>query len=161
MAHEKRDRFIKNPIFEGGKEGMNTFIQTHLRYPQEALDGKIEGTVYTHIDIDHKGNVTQVNVLKGIGHGCEEEAIRVIKLMKFQTNPPKGQRVVWHQKFNINFRLPTPAVALVEAPVSVIEEVSPAQLNISYDYVVEPPKTEENNSNQNNTGGGYSYTISW
>ncbi len=159
MAHEKRDRFIKNPTFEGGKEGMNTFIQTYLRYPQEALEGKIEGTVYTHIDIDHKGKVTQVNVLKGIGHGCDEEAIRVIKLMQFQTNPPKGQRVVWHQKFNINFRLPTPVVA--EAPISVIEEVSPAQLNISYDYVVETPKTAENNPTQNNTGGGYSYTISW
>ena len=46
---------------------MKKFIGSNLRYPEEALKNKIEGTVYLRYDIDHQGTVTDAKVVKGIG----------------------------------------------------------------------------------------------
>ena len=112
MKKEAKDKhFIKKPIYEGGPKAMKKFIGENLRYPKEALENKIQGTVYVRYDIDRKGNVFDAKVIKGIGYGCDEEAMRLAKLLKFRVPKTRGVRVTFHKNIQIHFRLPkkTPA----------------------------------------------------
>jgi len=62
-------------------EAFTTYFMENLKYPEEAKAEGVEGMVQTQFVIDEKGNVTQVEVIEGIGSGCDEEAIRLIKSM--------------------------------------------------------------------------------
>lgn len=69
------------PSFPGGDEARIKFLTENIKYPQMAKESGIQGTVYVTFVVDEKGRVTDVRVLRGIGGGCDEEAIRVVKLM--------------------------------------------------------------------------------
>jgi len=98
--------FLKFPEYPGGKEPFKRFVREHLKYPQEALDNRIEGTVYLSAEITHKGEVIHIRVEKGPGYGCDEEAKRVLSLMKFGGAKNRGVKVKARKKFRINFKLP-------------------------------------------------------
>ena len=57
------------------------FLKQNIKYPEEATKKNIRGTVVVNIIISTKGNVMFPYVKKGIGAGCDEEALRVIRLM--------------------------------------------------------------------------------
>jgi protein TonB len=57
------------------------FLSENLRYPSMALETKIEGLVVVQFIIDEKGQISAPSILRGIGGGCDEEAIRVVKRM--------------------------------------------------------------------------------
>lgn len=76
------------PGFPGGDEARLKFLQDNIQYPQVAKESGISGTVYVSFVVDSKGRVTDVKVLRGIGGGCDEEAVRVIKIMP-HWNPGK------------------------------------------------------------------------
>ncbi len=101
----KPESFIKQPNFPGGKMAMDQFIKANMRYPEEALENKIEGTVAVNLDIDVFGDVTDAKVKHKLGYGCDEEAIRIVKLLKFEKKRYMGMRVVFHRTLNIHFRL--------------------------------------------------------
>lgn len=64
------------------KEGMKAFyhyIQENLKYPEEAKKMGVEGKVFVQFVVDKDGKLTEVKAVKGIGAGCDEEAVRVIK----------------------------------------------------------------------------------
>lgn len=67
------------PEFIGGMAAWAKFVQRNLRYPADALDRGIQGKVYISFVIEKDGSIGDVTVLKGIGGGCDEEAVRVIK----------------------------------------------------------------------------------
>ncbi len=69
------------PSFQGGDEARIKFLQENIKYPQMAKESGIQGTVYVTFVINEKGKVADVKVLRGIGGGCDEEAIRVVNLM--------------------------------------------------------------------------------
>lgn len=69
----------KYPEFPGGMEAWAKFIQKNLRYPYLAQENGIQGKVYLSFVIEKDGSITDVKVVKGIGGGCDEEAVRVIK----------------------------------------------------------------------------------
>ena len=56
-------------------------VRTNLKYPEEAIKNNVQGQVVVEFVIDPKGNVTNTKVLQGIGHGCDEEALRVVSAM--------------------------------------------------------------------------------
>jgi len=63
-------------------DGMKAFyhyIQENLKYPDEAKKLGVEGKVFVQFIVDEKGKLTDVKAVKGIGAGCDEEAVRVIK----------------------------------------------------------------------------------
>ncbi len=65
------------------KEGMAAFykfISDNIRYPSQARRMGIEGKVFVEFVVDRDGTLTQFTVVKGIGAGCDEEAIRVLKI---------------------------------------------------------------------------------
>ena len=69
------------PEFIGGDAALQKFLSMKLKYPEVAKQNQISGKVYVQFVVDEKGNLSQIKVLRGIGGGCDEEAIRVVKLM--------------------------------------------------------------------------------
>jgi TonB family protein len=107
-SHRKPESFIRQPVYPGGKKAMDEFIRQHLRYPEEALKNNVQGTVSAEIDIDVSGKVTASRIKHGLGYGCDEEAMRLSKLLRFEKKKYKGLYVVFHRTINIHFRLPAP-----------------------------------------------------
>ncbi len=115
----KGSSILKKPEYPGGMKALRAFITKHLTYPEEALKEKVEGTVHIRYGIDYTGKVVDVKVIKGLGSGCTEEAIRLVSMLRFNLERTRGVRVLFHKKIQIHFRLP------MEAP-------SPAPPDIGY-----------------------------
>jgi periplasmic protein TonB len=82
------------PAFQGGEAERNKFLAENIQYPQQATENGIQGTVYVSFVVDSKGNVTDVKILRGIGGGCDEEALRVVKMMpKWHPGKQNGKNV--------------------------------------------------------------------
>lgn len=69
------------PEFPGGEEAMYKYLSRSIKYPAMAKDAGISGVVYLNFIVDKKGKISDVKVLRGIGGGCDEEAMRVVKAM--------------------------------------------------------------------------------
>ncbi|MFM9946942.1 MAG: energy transducer TonB [Saprospiraceae bacterium] len=146
MDHKKRDKhFIHKPVYEGGDKALRAFVGQNLQYPEAALTQKIEGTVHVEYDIDHKGDVVDARVIGGLGYGLDEEAMRVVRLLKFTVAKHRGVRVLFHNRLQVHFRLPkaTPAV--------------PEQ-QMSYQYVYTEPQPAEKPEVESGNGA-YTFTI--
>ena len=91
------------PSFPGGDEPRVKFLRDNIMYPQMAKENNIQGTVYITFVVDSKGHVTDVKILRGIGGGCDEEAIRVVKLMP-PWNPGKQNGKSVRVQFNMPIR---------------------------------------------------------
>ena len=94
------------PSFRGGEQKMFEFIQNNVVYPQEAKDAGVEGKVFVEFYIEKDGTVCDAKVLRGIGYGCDEEALRVIGLMpKWFPGKSRGHAVRVRYTLPINFKL--------------------------------------------------------
>ena len=67
------------PEFEGGQVAFMKYIAKHIKYPSQARRMGIEGKVFVEFIIDKEGRLIDVKAIKGIGAGCDEEAVRVLK----------------------------------------------------------------------------------
>lgn len=105
MKIEKKDKhFINKPSYPGGPKALWTFIRKNLRYPKEALENGISGVVRLKYSINGKGEVFSTQIIHSLGYGCDEEASRVISLLKY--NVPKQRRVKakFHKTINVKFK---------------------------------------------------------
>ncbi len=94
------------PEYPGGKEAFRKYIKENLVYPKEALDKKVEGVVHLKAEVNDNGKVLQVQVEKGIGAGCDEEAVRLIENIQYYAVKNRGIRLKTKKKYRIEFRLP-------------------------------------------------------
>ncbi|MDX9750651.1 MAG: energy transducer TonB [Flavobacteriales bacterium] len=69
------------PEFPGGMPALSQYVTGELRYPKEAREMNIEGLVLVGFVVERDGSISQANVLRGIGGGCDEEALRVVARM--------------------------------------------------------------------------------
>ena len=69
------------PEFPGGQKQMFSYISEHIHYPNSALKDGIQGKVYLRIVIEKDGSVSNIRVLRGLGYGCDKEAVRVVSNM--------------------------------------------------------------------------------
>ncbi len=90
----------ESPSYPGGDEARIRFLQQNIQYPQMARESGIQGTVYVTFVVEKNGSVTDVRVLRGIGGGCDEEAVRVIKAMP-KWNPGKQRGKPVRVQFNM------------------------------------------------------------
>jgi protein TonB len=82
------------PEFPGGDQAMMDFVAKNVQYPQEARDKEISGRVLVGFIVEKDGSIGDVKVVKGIGGGCDEEAVRVVKAMpKWKPGKDKGKPV--------------------------------------------------------------------
>ena len=71
----------EKPRFPGGEKELRKFLALNLRYPNAALEDKVEGYVILSFKIGETGIISEVKILKSLGSGCDDEAIRVAKKM--------------------------------------------------------------------------------
>ncbi len=69
------------PEFVGGYGAMMEFLKSNIVYPEIAKKLNRAGTVYVKFIVEKDGSITNINILRGIGSGCDEEALRVVNLM--------------------------------------------------------------------------------
>ncbi len=67
------------PVPVGGMQTFYEYISNNLKYPEEASKNNVEGKVFIDFFVDENGNLTDVKCVKGIGFGCDEEGVRVVK----------------------------------------------------------------------------------
>ena len=97
------------PSFPGGAHARNEFLATHLHYPDEALRNHVTGKVYVGFVVESDGNISHINVLKGIGFGCDKEAMQVVAQMpKWHPGLINGKpvRVRYTLPFTFNIHAP-------------------------------------------------------
>lgn len=105
MVTPKEKKFLKLPEYPGGNKAFKEFIRQNLRYPAQALEKRVEGTVYVEYEVSDTGKVGSAEVSKGIGFGCDEEAIRLVKMLKYGKVTNRGLRLKSKIKSRIEFRL--------------------------------------------------------
>jgi TonB family protein len=103
---KKKKTFIKKPHIDGGKEYLNKLIKENLKYPEAALENKIEGNVIIKYSVTDRGKVFDIIVEHGIGYGCDEEAVRLVKLIRHQSVKNRGLKISVGKRIKIPFRLP-------------------------------------------------------
>ncbi len=147
MQKEKKDKhFIKKPIYEGGPKELKKFIRKNLKYPKKAFENKIEGTVFLNYTIDHKGNVIEAKIISGVGYDCDEEAIRLAKLLKFKVPKTRGVKVRYHKNIQIHFRLPKKKAK----PASNVQyKITPSKKEKGKEPITKTPEKKKS----------YTYTI--
>ncbi|MBW3129994.1 energy transducer TonB [Hymenobacter profundi] len=69
------------PEFAGGPDALRKFMQKNLHYPTQALSNNVAGKVYVSFVVNTDGSITNVEIVKGLGYGTDEEAMRVIRKM--------------------------------------------------------------------------------
>ncbi len=102
----KNKKFIKKPEYPGGGEALKKFVKENLRYPQEAVLHRVEGKVFLKYEVNDKGKVHNIKITSGISYGCDEEAIRIVKLLKYPGQINKRVRINTKFKISIHFNLP-------------------------------------------------------
>lgn len=63
----------------GGRKAFKQYLETNLRYPEQALKNNVEGKVTVQFTVESNGKLSDFKVLKGLGYGCDEEVIRLIQ----------------------------------------------------------------------------------
>jgi TonB family protein len=92
------------PEFPGGMEGLIKYLSENLRYPAEAREMNVQGTVFLGFVVQADGAITDVGVLKGIGKGCDDEARRVLSGMPpWQPGKQGGKAVAVRYSLPIRF----------------------------------------------------------
>lgn len=91
----------QSPELIGGLLG----LQKKIKYPEIAKKAGVEGRVYIQFIVDEQGNVYNPIVTRGIGAGCDEEAIRAILTAKFRPGKQRGKAVKVKMSLPITFKL--------------------------------------------------------
>jgi TonB family protein len=93
-TNEVFDAVEESPEFVGGMEALGKFLQENLKYPEAAKKANYSGKVYTSFIVNTDGTTTNFDVLKSGEFGCNEEALRVLKLVPKWTPGKQSGRIV-------------------------------------------------------------------
>ncbi|MCF8369782.1 MAG: energy transducer TonB [Bacteroidales bacterium] len=74
---------MPRPILSSLDRNISNFISRNLVYPDAAFKGNVSGTVNLNFVVEPSGRISNIEIKKGVGGGCTEEAIRVIKMIKW------------------------------------------------------------------------------
>jgi periplasmic protein TonB len=90
----------------GGYEAFYKYVKKELKYPSQARRMGVEGKVYVQFIIERDGSLTDVKVMKGIGAGCDEEAVRVLSQSpSWQPGKQRGRPVRQRMVMPLVFKL--------------------------------------------------------
>lgn len=109
LVEEKEEIYVyvpKMPEFIGGQKKFIAYLSNNLEYPAEAERNQVEGKVYVEFYVDKDGSIKDIKILKSLGYGCDEAAIKVIKNSpKWNPGMKDGKPVPVKQRIPINFYL--------------------------------------------------------
>ena len=82
------------PEYPGGLNKLTDYLSKNIKYPQMARESGIQGRVFVNFVVEPDGSVSNVNVMRSLGGGCDEEAVRVVKNMpKWKPGRQRGKAV--------------------------------------------------------------------
>jgi len=94
------------PSFPGGMGELMKFLSQNINYPTLAKESGIQGRVFINFVVEPNGKISNVKVLRGIGGGCDEEAVRVVKSMpKWSPGKQRGKPVRVSYNLPVKFTL--------------------------------------------------------
>ena len=94
------------PTFSGGDQKLFEFLSENTKYPQIAKESGVQGRVFVNFVVEPNGSISNVKVLRGIGSGCDEEAMRVVKLLPcFNPGKKRGEPVRVSYTLPVVFKL--------------------------------------------------------
>lgn len=106
VADQIFDVVETQPLPPGGMSGWNEYLSKNLKYPTQARRMGVEGTVIVVFVVNTDGSIQDVEVLRGIGGGCDEEALRVVKAApKWEPGKQRGRPVRTRMRLPIRFKL--------------------------------------------------------
>ena len=91
------------PQYPDGQEALLKYLAENIKYPDLARQNNIQGTVFVNFVVEPNGSISNVMILRGIGGGCDEEAMRVVKNMPDWTPGYNDGRAV-RVRYNIPIR---------------------------------------------------------
>jgi TonB family protein len=96
----------RQPESQGGINGFRSYIAKEIKYPLEARQAGIEGRVDVQFVVEKDGSLSEVKAIKGIGAGCDEEAVRVLaNAPRFKPGSQNGKPVRVRMVVPITFKL--------------------------------------------------------
>ena len=140
---KKPKQFLEKPQYPGGVKALREFINSHLQYPEDAMEQRIEGVVTVAYQVSDEGVVENPTVIKGLCPSCDAEAVRLVKLLQYGKAHNRGVRLKSNCKVNIKFKL---------APTE------PVKMVVSYTTTPSKPKTRKPSRPK---GEGGSYSVRW
>ena len=94
------------PEYPGGLQKLQEYLGKNIKYPQMARESGIQGRVFVNFVVEPDGSVSNVNVMRSLGGGCDEEAMRVVKSMpKWKPGKQRGKAVRVSYILPVNFKL--------------------------------------------------------
>ena len=82
------------PEYPGGLSKLTDYLTKNIKYPQMARESGIQGRVFVNFVVEPDGSVSNINVMRSLGGGCDEEAVRVVKNMpKWKPGKQRGKPV--------------------------------------------------------------------
>lgn len=95
-----------DPVFPGGVEGLTKYIKENIQYPIEAKEKGLTGNVFVTFVIEKNGSVSNVKVVRDIGGGCGNEAVRIVRAMpQWEPGKQRGEPVRVQFTLPVNFSL--------------------------------------------------------
>jgi TonB family protein len=96
----------KIPEFPGGIDALMNYLSKNIKYPKVARKNNIQGKVYIKFIVSADGSINDVTIIRGIGGGCEEEAVRVVENMpRWSPGYANGEAVDVYYSLPIIFTL--------------------------------------------------------
>ncbi|MFD0940000.1 energy transducer TonB [Pedobacter boryungensis] len=123
------------PSYPGGMASFYKFLGENIKYPQQAKDDNIQGTVYISFMVEKDGSLNDLKVDRKLGGGTDEEAIRVLRLSK-RWNPGMQNGKVVRVKYNIPVKFSIPSKKPnPKADSPVADRVGPVKEGKVYDLL--------------------------
>jgi protein TonB len=123
LLKQRSKNFLKRPIpadssyiiytkadkspeyYKNGEEGLKEYVLSEIEYPKLAIEKSVEGTVVIEFVVETNGYITGITLLQGLGAGCSDEALRLIKETKWQPAVLNGKYVRYKTNYPITFSL--------------------------------------------------------
>lgn len=93
------------PMYQKGVYALQDFIKENLEYPRQAQLSNIQGTVVLRFVVEPSGHATNIGIAHSIGGGCDQEAIRILQLIKWYPAKKNEKLVRAQMTFPFNFSL--------------------------------------------------------
>lgn len=94
------------PVFPGGDYELIKYIDENLNYPKDAMESGIQGRVFVKLIVEPNGSISNAKIIRGLGYGCDEEAIRVVESMpNWKPGQKNGETVRVNMAVPVNFKL--------------------------------------------------------
>jgi TonB family protein len=96
---------VQMPAYQKGNFALQDFIKENLEYPRQAQVSNIQGTVMLSFVVEPSGLMTNIGIAKSVGGGCDQEAIRVLQMLKWYPGKYDGKLARVKMTFPVYFIL--------------------------------------------------------